>query len=575
MKFFRARGNYNIFFFLVCFLGSTWSGNAQKLYSEEEVNIEKVFIDANKEKILGNYENAAYLYKEVLKQDKTNHAAAYELARIYDVLEKNDKALGSIKMAVAWDGTNPWYQMFLADMLDKNGKYKEAAKIYEDLIEKDSNNEYYYSKWAFFLVKSKAPEKAIKVYDMLENKIGINEELARKKHTLYLGIGNTKKATTEYQQLVRAYPSNIDYRYLLADFYQKVGERDQAIATYKNILEIEPDDAVASLAIAESMKSGGDDISYLNSLKPVFEKPDVDIDLKVKEIIPYIRKVADTGDKNLAIAAIQLSDILEIIHPKEAKSFSVAGDLLYHSGRNKEALEKYKHAISLDNTVYSIHEQIMYIDLELKYYDDLLAISEKAMDIFPNQPKSFYFNGIANSWKNNSMEAINSFQQALMMSRKNPRLKFDLHYRLGSEFHKIKNYKLSDKNFEEALKLNPKDYNLLNNYSFFLAQRGANLQKAKEMAALANELRPQQPTFQDTYGWVLYKMKEYAAAKEWIGKALTTGGEDMPEILEHFGDVLYQLDEVDNAIQYWQKALDKGATSEKLEKKIADKKLYE
>jgi len=68
----------------------------------------------------------------VLKRDKTNHAAAYELARIYDVLEKNGKAVASIKMAVNWDGQNPWYKMFLADMYDKTGKFKEGAKIYEE-----------------------------------------------------------------------------------------------------------------------------------------------------------------------------------------------------------------------------------------------------------------------------------------------------------------------------------------------------------------------------------------------------------------------------------------------------------
>ena len=40
--------------------------------SEEEINTQKVFIDASREKILQNYENAAYLFKEVLKRDKTN-----------------------------------------------------------------------------------------------------------------------------------------------------------------------------------------------------------------------------------------------------------------------------------------------------------------------------------------------------------------------------------------------------------------------------------------------------------------------------------------------------------------------
>jgi tetratricopeptide (TPR) repeat protein len=95
------------------------------------------------------------------------------------------------------------------------------------------------------------------------------------------------------------------------------------------------------------------------------------------------------------------------------------------------------------------------------------------------------------------------------------------------------------------------------------------------MSALSNELAPNQPLFQDTYGWILYRMKEYKAAKEWISKALTNGGDQLPGVLEHYGDILFQLKDTEEAISYWQKALDKGANSANLEKKISDRKLYE
>ena len=65
--------------------------------SEEEVNLQKIFIDANRERILGNYENAESLYKEVLKQDKGNHAASYELGRIYEAMGEEDKAIKVVK----------------------------------------------------------------------------------------------------------------------------------------------------------------------------------------------------------------------------------------------------------------------------------------------------------------------------------------------------------------------------------------------------------------------------------------------------------------------------------------------
>ncbi len=562
------------FLLLLLTFGMTMSGISQTRVTEEQVQTEKVFIDASREKIMGNYENAAYLFKEVLKRDKKNHAAAYELARVYDVLDKTDKSIGSIKMAVAWD-SNPWYKMFLADMYDKSGKHKDSAKIYGNLVDADPNNEYYYTKWAFSLIKAGNPEKAIKVYNNLESKIGPNEELTRKKHTLYLGMGKPEKAIKEYKNLIKAFPSNIDYYHTLADFYTQLGQNDNARIAYEEILKIDPQDGLASFALADAYKAEGNDANYLNSLKPIFSKDELDIDLKVKELIPFIQKIANSDDKSLAPVALELADILEVQHPKEAKSYSVSGDLLYHSGKNKEALKKYKKALTLDKTIFSIFEQVMYIDMELNDYEDLLATSNEAIDLFPNHAKGFYFNGIAHSFQDNPQKAINSFEQSLIMSRKKARLRFEILFRLGGEYHKLKKYARSDKNYEEALKLNPKNYNLLNTYSYHLAVRGENLEKAKEMSALANELRPNHAEYQDTYGWILYKMKEYKAAKEWVGRAISETEENAPGILEHYGDILFQLGEEEKAIQQWQKALERGAKSDLLEKKISDRQLYE
>jgi len=544
--------------------------------TEEEVNTQKIFIDANREKILGNYEDAAYLYKEVLKRDKENDAAAYELARVYDALDKDDKALNSIKLALAIEKDNIWYKMFLADVHEKRGNFKKSAAIYEELVKEDPPHaDYYFSKQAFYLIKAKNPEKAIAVYNQLEQTIGISEDVIRKKQSLYFGMGKEQEAAGELEKLVKAFPSIIEYRHVLADFYASTGKSSKANEIYRQILEIDPEDAKATiqLAAANGEKQGA--TAYLSSLKTIFQKTDVGIDLKVKELIPYISQVAKTGDIMLANTCIELAQILEQVHPKEAKTYSAYGDLLYHSGRKKEALPKYEQAVFLDNSVYPIWEQIMYIHTEDYNVEGLLNTSEKVIDLFPNQAKSYYFNGLANSELGNFSEAINMYQQAMMMSRRNPVMQSDLFRRMGASYFQLKKYDRSDKAFESALKLNAKDYMALNDYSYYLASRGEKLEKAKEMIALANQVQPDKAVLQDTYGWVFYKMKNFDSAKEWFGKAMANGGEQMPQILEHYGDVLFQLNDIDGAIQHWQMALDKGAQSEFLEKKIADRRLYE
>ncbi|MFT5168663.1 MAG: tetratricopeptide (TPR) repeat protein [Saprospiraceae bacterium] len=567
---------YCISFLLITCIPAT-SVNAQiKQVSEEEVNTQKVFIDATKEKILGNYEKATTLFLKVLKRDEKNDVASYELARIYHVLEQNDEALKAIKFAITIDPNNDWYQLFLADLYEENGEFKTAVKIYDKLLDKNPKDAFFHEKLAFLLVKANQPKKAIDVYNDMEKHFGIHKDISQRKHRLYLGMGDKKKAAKELETLISYTPSNTDYYYMLASFHQQMGDKDLADEVYRRILKIAPSDVRASIALAEQSKTDGDDLSYLATLKPLFEKEDVNIDLKIKELIPYIQKVADgKSDPAQTEAIIALATTLENVHPREAKSYAAHADLLYYAGDKTGALVKYKEALKLNKSIFSLYEQVMYIYMEAGNFEALLSLSEDALDRFPNQAQAFYFNGLALGQLKKHKNAISSFRQALLMSRKNPILQVDIHNHLATEYYALSQFKKSDQSFEKALEINPNDHMVLNRYSSYLANRNENLEKAKSMSALSNELAPNQAIYQDTYGWILYRMKEYKAAKEWTSKALSHGGQKRPDILEHYGDILFQLKEIEEAVSYWQRALENGSQSSLLEKKIADRQIYE
>ncbi|HOZ83717.1 MAG TPA: tetratricopeptide repeat protein, partial [Bacteroidia bacterium] len=86
---------------------------------------------------------------------------------------------------------------------------------------------------------------------------------------------------------------------------------------------------------------------------------------------------------------------------------------------------------------------------------------------------------------------------------------------------------------------------------------------------------PNQSSFLDTYGWILYQEGKYDEAKKWIEKAMENGGENSGTILEHYGDILFKLNQSDKAFEYWKKAKQSGDASGLLDQKIRDKKLYE
>ena len=125
---------------------------------------------------------------------------------------------------------------------------------------------------------------------------------------------------------------------------------------------------------------------------------------------------------------------------------------------------------------------------------------------------------------------------------------------------------------EKILKLNPKDANVLNNYAYYLSLRGDKLERAEAMSKASNELEPGQSSYEDTYGWIMFKVGKYSDAKIWIEKALNSGGDKSATVLEHYGDVLYKLGDTNKAMEFWQKAKAAGdGASELLDKKIQDK----
>ena len=140
---------------------------------------------------------------------------------------------------------------------------------------------------------------------------------------------------------------------------------------------------------------------------------------------------------------------------------------------------------------------------------------------------------------------------------------------IGDNYHKLKEHKSSDEAYLTSLKYNPDNIFVLNNYSYYLSNREENLLLAKEMITRCVDLTKTNPnsSYLDTYAWVLYKLKEYKLAKNQIEKALLLRV-DNAIIYEHYGDILYQLGLLKEAVLEWKKAYHLDNNNIDLKKKI-------
>jgi tetratricopeptide (TPR) repeat protein len=549
------------------------SKNLSELSEKERMNYDFMFHNANKERILGNYQVAAGLFSKCIEIAPTEPAAYYEVAKIFDYADQKQLALENAQKAVELDKENYWYRYFYAYSLQKSGDTEGAIKQYEKLVELNPENPELFFDLAGMQLYVGQYQEAIKSYNKLEEKMGISEEISLQKQKVYIKLNDIDKAAAEVQKLIDKYPNETKFQGYLADLYLANNLNEKAFEIYQKILEKDSTDNFSHLGLYDYYRNIGEKEKAYNEIKQVFESEDFDIDSKMQILLSYFSYTEN--DSELKKEAFDLNKILIKTHPTEAKAFTIYADFLYREKKVESAKENYLKAIALDSSKFAIWSQVLLIDAELQNYDDLLAHSKPAIDLFPNQPMFYFFYGVANMQKKNFQEAADYFTLGKDFVIENPPLLAQFYANLGDSYNQLKQYKESDNSYEKALEIEPRNIFVLNNYGYYLSLREENLERAEELSALANEIEPNQPNYEDTYAWILYKQGKYVAAKEWLEKAVANGGDKNAVILEHLGDVHAKLNNIDKALELWNAAKMLGEGTDLLDKKIEDKKLYE
>ncbi|MBO5952108.1 MAG: tetratricopeptide repeat protein [Bacteroidaceae bacterium] len=147
-------------------------------------------------------------------------------------------------------------------------------------------------------------------------------------------------------------------------------------------------------------------------------------------------------------------------------------------------------------------------------------------------------------------------------------LRSELYYTMGRPDDAFLDY-------DSTLLYNPNDIGVQNNYAYYLSVAGKDLEKALRMSANTLKAEPNNPTYLDTYAWILFKMKRYQEAKEYIIRALNEEGEKSADVVEHYGDILYMCGDIEGAVENWHKAVRLNSTSPTLQEKINQEKYIE
>jgi len=453
-----TRQHIILFFVLLLLSGRTQAqntiGGKAVQVPEAEVNRQSAFLDAERERILMQYDKAITLYKKFLYDNEKEDAAWYGLARCYEAKGDLSNALETAQKALEISPENQWYAIYIGELYESSGRIKDAVRIYEGLTKRFPNTPEFYQQLAYLSVRAGEPQAGIKALERLEKLTGVNEKTIESKHLIYIGLNDHKKAAAELLKLADAYPSRLEYRHRLAQFYEAVNDVNAARRTYEDILRRNPNDPAAQLALAGTIgktnSNGNSSGSRRGELEKLFANPDVAIDGKIKELLPMFGELSKGNNPALTQDLVALSSLLEKAHPTDPKAWSCSGDALYFSEQPKAALEKYKKCISLNPTVFTVWENTMTILRDQADWNELALTAEKAMEAFPNKPVSYLFYGTAATEKGKLDDALSVLQQAELMATNNARLRVELADQIGVTLTRKKDYSAAIASFEKG-----------------------------------------------------------------------------------------------------------------------------
>lgn len=541
--------------------------NAGELSYAQQKKFNEAFFEASKQKALGNLEEATSSFLQAIKIDPSNHAVMYQLANLYLKQKNTDESQHWAEKSVQKNPVyNHWYYGQLGQIYNRQGLYAKSAGIFVKMIEQDPNRLSNYIEASNQLINAGEYKESIKILDRYQEKFGVDEESARKLEQLYLKLNKPEQALAEILKLAEACPDEVRYWGLLAETQMSVGKKADAEKSYLKMIALDSLNGYAHFGLADILRSKGEADASFEHLLAGFRDDRVKMANKLQVVSSYF--VLMQKDEKSKTQVFRLAEALVKTHPNDAMGYVVYSDLYYALGSFSESRTYLLKALTLESGDYKYWQKLISIDERVNDMKLLEEDSRKALEVFPNIPALYIYNGFA-------LIALKQFEKSVSISEEGLgfaiqiRDKIQLHLNMADAYHQMNNHEKSDASFESVLELDPENALALNNYAYFLAQRKHRLDDAVKMIQKALKSEPDNASYLDTYGWVLYQSAKYPEALKLLETALKLDPRNA-EILEHVGDVYFKMGRNDDAQSYWRKAIDNKGDAEKLQRKIKE-----
>lgn len=505
-----------------------------------------------------NYVDAQGSLMAAIEADSTYAPAWYELAGI-EVYNDPETAVEYSRRAVQADSAQKWYLERLGQSLLASRRYGEAIPVYEKLVSTDRNPDHYHI-LARLYEQNDRPFSAIAILDSADGQFGILPGLADVKRRLLLSTRQYDKALAEAEKIAEAVPYAPENHIALGEIYETRGEDSLAGASYRRAVEVDSSSLFAWASLGDYFLRRQDNRSNLDVAQHLFEMENMPLKDK-KEM--FRRFTADRRFYREYYPQInRLAATLSIKYPDDKEVIELYTDHLIASGLVEQALAIYKSHFDDRPPQLDYYTMAASIETFLERPDSADRYLALALERFPDSADVHIRRAGSFMMRERLDEALESFNTALKYADTDS-LKSQIWGYIGDLYHQKAEKKPSEMKrcyaaYDKALKADPDNSSVLNNYAYFLSLERRDLERALKMSERATELSVNNPTYLDTRAWVLYSLGRYEEAKRYMRQALSLDPADSPELRLHYGDILAALGDTYMAEVYWRRALEHG-----------------
>lgn len=540
--------------------------------SRTDLKYDHFFLDAVLERQKGNNNAAFDLFRHCISIDSMRPEAFFFIAPYYARMKDKAMSLACYERAVKLNPDNETYQTMLALEYQGQMQNQKAIEILELLVERQPARADFLSELVRLYQREGDNANAIRILGRLELIEGKSERLARAKSELYADMGDKESSVAEIRQLAEQYPNDVYYKVLYAECLLRNGEGNEAMHAVNEVLAEEPANVHALMLARVFYIDNGEEVASDSITRIILSGEKTTADEKAF----VMRQEVELAEqyRNDSVLYRQKSEriisLFELLMNQPQTSTELA--LLYVSYMDmkkipREAMHEVVEkvlAIEPDNANARMH---LVGDAWMKQdYSEVIRLCGDARVYNPDEERFYYYQGLAYFFEEDKDKALDTFMNGIgaIDSETDTEMASDFYMFLGDILHEKGRNKEAYAAYDSCLQWKPDNIGCLNNFAYFLALDGKNLDKAEEMSYKTIKAEPQNATYLDTYAWILFVQKRYSESKIYIEQALKNDTAASADMLEHAGDIYAMNNDIDKALEYWKKAAEVSETKSKV-----------